>query len=353
MFKIGKIETGEFYINRAMDSMQEFATKQREEIDRRFKKMEEKKDKLPEVIRLDKRKDLELEKIRYLNSGINSTLRKVSKQFPNFLKVSKIYQELINTSEVPVKRIKECQSELNGITNRIDELTQNTEWKIKKARTQETVGFLMKKYLGKVNSYFSKNHKIFSDLERSRNFINRLPEFKDIYTVAIAGFPNVGKSTLMKKMTGSDVEIQNYPFTTKGLMFGYIVEKEKTLIQLIDTPGLLGRSKNNNIEQRAEIVLHESCDLVVFVLDFTQSCGYPIEQQLALLKNTAKIGKEMVLYLSKTDIFDEDSEYLIEENKIAIKKYKQFTDSNKLKDYLIDLQKKNKKFDIKEIGLIK
>ena len=47
----------------------------------------------------------------------------------------------------------------------------------------------------------------------------------------IVGLPNVGKSTLMKKMTGSDVEIQNYPFTTKGLMFSYLKYNDKKITE--------------------------------------------------------------------------------------------------------------------------
>ena len=35
-----------------------------------------------------------------------------------------------------------------------------------------------------------------------------------LFTVAICGFPNVGKTTLLSKMTPSEPEISNYSFTT-------------------------------------------------------------------------------------------------------------------------------------------
>jgi nucleolar GTP-binding protein len=351
MFKIPKIETGEFYLQQSIKSMQENATKEREEISKRFKNIEKKKDKKPEDIRLDKRKDLELQKIRYLNESINRKLRKVMKSFPSFLKLDKIYLDLINTSGVPVNQVNISLDRLKFIINRADELTQNTEWKIKKSKTQNTIGFLFNKYLGKISSHFKKEKEIFEKLQKARNFINNLPTFEQIYTAAIAGYPNVGKSTLMKNITGSDVEIQNYPFTTKGLMFGYIVESNLKQVQLIDTPGLLGRHKNNSIEQRAQIVLHDYCDLIVFVIDFTTTCGYNADQQLSLFKNTAKLDKELVIYLSKKDLYDEEIEEILEENMKYLKKYKLFEDSMKLKDYL--LEKSTKKFDIRKVGVIR
>lgn len=353
MFKIPKIENESFYIDQAMNSMQEIAQKKRNEIDRRFESVITSKKKTRDEINLDKRKDLELEKIRHLNDRINTALKNLIKRFPKFEKVDKIYLDLINTSEVPVPQIKDALARLLWIVNTIDEHTQNTEIKIKRAHTQQTVGFIMKKYLGRVNSYFRKNKEFFKKLDEARKFMNRLPTFENIYTAAIAGFPNVGKSTLMQKVTGSEVEVQNYPFTTKGLMFGYIVESERKYVQLIDTPGLLGRDKNNAIEERAQLVVTDFSDIIVFVIDFTQSCGYDIEAQFKLLKKTANIKKDIIIYLSKTDLFNEETEELREEYKSKLKKYKVYTNSDEIRKHLLEEKKKNTKFDPSKLNLIK
>lgn len=356
MFKIPKVEKGSFYIDNAMKAMQEYAQKERTNIDNRFDKNKVTSRSLQkplEETKMNKRKDLELQKIRFLNERVNYSLKKIISQFPKLKKIDPIYIKLINTSDIKLADMEDSLKRMLWITNAIDELTQTTEVKIKKTKSQETTGFLMKKYLGKVNSYFRKNKDVFTNLDEARKFMNRLPVFEPIYTASIAGFPNVGKSTLMNKMTGSNVEIQNYPFTTKGLMFGYIKKNETKIIQLIDTPGLLGRLKQNDIEKRAQIIITEHCDLIIFVLDFTLNCGFEIEKQLKLLKETKQSGKEIILYLSKNDIFDKDAKELKEENLNTIKKYQIFDNAETLKKYLLQKQTENKKFDIKNIKVIK
>ena len=354
MFKLPKIEKSNYYIDKIMDDLGNFAQKSREEITIRWTKNLSTRRKDEDEIKLNKRKDLELEKIRFINAQVNNCVKKIISKYPKFVKIDQVYIKLINTSNAKVKDIEEAINRLRWIGNYSDELTQNIEVKIKKAKTHETISFIMKKYLGKINSLFKKEKNHFQILEEARKFMNKLPTFEELYTVGIGGFPNVGKSTLMKNMTGSNVEIQNYPFTTKGLMFSYLKYKDKKIIQVIDTPGLLGRDKNNNIEQRAELILREYCKYIVFVIDITQSCGYSIEQQLALLKKTSNEKVSHVIYFSKCDIYNEENEENFKEIKTKLKKYKQFRNHNELKDFLIsESLKEINKFDPNKLKLIK
>lgn len=354
MFKIPKIENANFYLDLSIKAMQEHALKEREQIEKRFKTLKESKSKPEDEIKLDKRKDLELEKIRYLNESIHRKLRKIILSFPKFLKVEDIYKQLINTSETKIEDIERAIEKINWVINNVDNLTQTNQYKIKKTRNQKTINFIMQKHLGKVNSYFKKNKESFEILDKARKFMNKLPTFKDLFTCAIAGFPNVGKSTLMKQISGSDVEIQNYPFTTKGLMFGYLEDNGKKVIQLIDTPGLLGRDKNNQIEERAQIVIRYYSEIIIFVLDFTESCGFSSDLQMKLLKKISNEKKEIILYFSKTDLYDEEVEYRKNEFKNRLRTYKQFSNFDDLRKYLIEEKnKKVPKFDPTKIKLIK
>ena len=354
MFNIQKIEKPSFYIDKAIKDMEIFAQKTRDDISNRFSKSKGTFNKTKDDNNLNKRKDLELEKIRYLNQNIHRRLKKVISSFPKMSKLDKVYLKLINTTDSKVADITDSLARILWIMNQTDEYTQNFEYKIKKAHTQKTMGFLMGKYLGKVNSLFKKNKSYFKILEDARKFMGKLPKFEDLYTVSIAGFPNVGKSTMMKNITGSDVEIQNYPFTTKGLMFGYINENSQKAIQLIDTPGLLNRdNKSNGIETRAKIVIDDYCSIVVFVIDITESCGFDLDGQIKLLKQTSK-NKETVIYFSKTDIYNEEDEASKEEVSKKFKKLKQFTDYNKVKEYLLKIYQKDlNKFDPRKIKIIK
>ena len=124
---------------------------------------------------------------------------------------------------------------------------------------------------------------------------------KQMPTVCIAGFPNVGKSTLLGKITTSKPEIKNYAFTTKTLNMGYMSAGKEDNVQVIDTPGTLAREdKMNNIEKQAYLAIKYQADLIVYVFDPTDT--YPIEDQEALFELMKKYRKPIVVYLSKTDI---------------------------------------------------
>jgi nucleolar GTP-binding protein len=48
--------------------------------------------------------------------------------------------------------------------------------------------------------------------------MSRLPSIDPATrTLLLCGYPNVGKSSLMNKLTRADVEVQPYAFTTKSL----------------------------------------------------------------------------------------------------------------------------------------
>ncbi len=143
-------------------------------------------------------------------------------------------------------------------------------------------------------------------LKHGRDVFRDLPTVDDeLFTVAIAGFPNVGKSTLLSKLTPAKPEIKPYAFTTKGLNAGSF-EYRYNRIQVIDTPGTLDRENPNSIEVKAELTLRYLAKCIVYVFDPTEMT-YPVEQQRALYKKTLDLDKPVLIYISKTDIAKEDA----------------------------------------------
>lgn len=102
-------------------------------------------------------------------------------------------------------------------------------------------------------------------------------------TIVIAGFPNVGKSTLLRQITDATPEVANYPFTTKGIQIGHL-ERNWKKIQIIDTPGLLDRPilDMNEIELNAMVALEHLADAIFFIIDVSETCGFSIESQFNL-----------------------------------------------------------------------
>ncbi len=69
-----------------------------------------------------------------------------------------------------------------------------------------------------------------------RNVIRKLPHIEDVFTVVVAGYPNVGKSSFIRLVSSASPEVASYPFTTKGVIVGHRISGRKRM-QFIDTPG--------------------------------------------------------------------------------------------------------------------
>ncbi|KAG6422625.1 hypothetical protein SASPL_119204 [Salvia splendens] len=121
-------------------------------------------------------------------------------------------------------------------------------------------------------------------LEQIRQHMARLPSIDpNTRTLLICGYPNVGKSSFMNKITRADVDVQPYAFTTKSLFVGH-TDYKYLRYQVIDTPGILDRpfEDRNIIEMCSITALAHLRAAVLFFLDISGSCGYSIAQQAAL-----------------------------------------------------------------------
>ena len=91
----------------------------------------------------------------------------------------------------------------------------------------------------------------------------------------------------------------------------YIKEK----YQVIDTPGLLDRPflKRNDIEKQAVAALSYLADLIIFILDPSETCGYTLKDQYNLLEQIKKIFSNITIFLveNKVDIKKGDSSNLM------------------------------------------
>ena len=119
----------------------------------------------------------------------------------------------------------------------------------------------------------------------ARDALRALPDIRaDEPAVVVAGYPNVGKSSFVNRLTNADNETAAYPYTTTGLDVGH-VEVDHVRYQLVDTPGLLDRpaEERNAIESQAVSALTHLANAVLVLLDASGDCGYPLDRQLELL----------------------------------------------------------------------
>ncbi|KAJ1973974.1 GTP-binding protein rbg1 [Dimargaris verticillata] len=84
--------------------------------------------------------------------------------------------------------------------------------------------------------------------------------------VGFVGFPSVGKSTLMSKLTGTHSEVGAYEFTTLTTVPGVVTYKGAK-IQLLDLPGIIEGAKDGKGRGRQVIAVARTCSLIFLVLD--------------------------------------------------------------------------------------
>jgi GTP-binding protein len=155
-----------------------------------------------------------------------------------------------------------------------------------------------------------------------------LLELKIIADGGLIGYPNVGKSTILSKISNAKPKIAPYPFTTLTPVIGEVRVDDKKSITIVDLPGIIdGASQGKGLG--LEFLRHiERTYFLIFVLDSSLNSPNPIVQFENLkieIENYNKeiLNKEYFIVLSKIDLptynLDEVENYFKEKNIDTIK----------------------------------
>lgn len=126
------------------------------------------------------------------------------------------------------------------------------------------------------------------------------------YTVALAGNPNCGKTTIFNGLTGLRYKVANYPGVTVEKKVGALKVPGQENVVLVDLPGIYSLSGNSLDEQIATSALLGQIpgepipDLIIAVLDASN-----LERNLYLTTQLMDLGAPMIVALNMSDIASE------------------------------------------------
>lgn len=142
-------------------------------------------------------------------------------------------------------------------------------------------------------------------------------ELKVIADVGLVGFPNVGKSTFLSRVTNAKPKIANYHFTTLNPNLG-VVDLDGNGFVIADIPGLI-EGASEGIGLGHEFLRHiERTKVIIHMVDGASVEGRdPLEDIKAINKeleayDPAILEKPQVIAANKMDVCMEGSEEIIE-----------------------------------------
>ena len=281
-------------------------------IDRAFRKAS--RVQIADRERVYRLKKTSIAKLQSVSQMLDSTLSSYVKSFPSFGEMHPFRMELLDLL-LDLDKLKKSLGTLDWARKKILEISGEELTGMRHTMDLEVIDRKRDAAYGRIASVMKQIKKDLNFLIEARNCIRKLPTiFPESPTVVIAGYPNVGKSMLVARLSSAKPQVAPYPFTTKGIIVGHFTQKWQKY-QVIDTPGLLDRSlsERNEIELQAILALRHLADVLVFLVDPTAEAGTSVARQHELLEQIKRDfpKADLLVVETKSDLLKTGNEMAI------------------------------------------
>ncbi|MDP2436950.1 MAG: NOG1 family protein [archaeon] len=245
-----------------------------------------------------------MRKVKYTQTAFHEKLDQILADFPLLDDIHPFHADLINVL-YDRDHYKVALGQLNTARRLVDNIAVDYVRLIKYGDSLFRCKELKRIAMGRMATVMKKQSASLDYLEQVRQHLSRLPSIDpNEMALILCGYPNVGKSSFINKITRADVEVQPFEFITKPLFVGHTDHKGLRW-QVIDTPGLLDHplEARNTIEMQVITALTHLRAVIIFIFDISGQCDYSIAQQINLFNSIRPLfaNKPIVFALNKID----------------------------------------------------
>ncbi|WP_148682349.1 NOG1 family protein [Pyrobaculum neutrophilum] len=251
-----------------------------------------------------KQKRLEIKRIVSSGRAVASVLRRTALAMPFLDRLHPFYRDLMDVV-FGAQSYKHAVAKVGNAHLAVRAIAKEAIAAVRTAPDKGAIHAARRMYRGRVVDLLNDLRPELDKLREVVAFLRRLPAVDpNLFTIVVAGAPNVGKSSFVRCVSSARPEVADYPFTTKQIHVGHI-RIRGDVVQVVDTPGLLDRplSERNAIERQAVLALRHLAGAIVFLVDPTPHSGFPLEMQLNLYREiSASFQAPLVAVVNKVDI---------------------------------------------------
>uniref|UniRef100_A0A7N8YH26 Nucleolar GTP-binding protein 1 n=1 Tax=Mastacembelus armatus TaxID=205130 RepID=A0A7N8YH26_9TELE len=246
-----------------------------------------------------------MRKVKFTQQNYHDRLTQILSDFPKLDDIHPFYADLMNVL-YDKDHYKLALGQINIAKNLIDNVAKDYVRLMKYGDSLYRCKQLKRAALGRMCTILKRQKSSLEYLEQVRQHLSRLPTIDpNTRTLLLCGYPNVGKSSFINKVTRADVDVQPYAFTTKSLFVGHM-DYRYLRWQVVDTPGILDHplEERNTIEMQAITALAHLRAAVLYVMDVSEQCGHTMQEQLELFNNIRPLfaNKPLIIVANKCDV---------------------------------------------------
>src|ERR687891_509173 len=144
------------------------------------------------------------------------------------------------------------------------------------------------------------------------------PDGRLLADAALLGFPNAGKSSLLRRLSNAKPKVADYPFTTLAPVLGTVDAPDGRQLTVADVPGLL-EGASEGVGLGDEFLAHlERARLFIHVIEAPENVAArfdAIDRELAAY-GAGLADRPQIVVLNKTDLVEEPPQFELDDERV-------------------------------------